>query len=99
MSYVYARDLKDELKTDEWMGKGFEAKLREAERRGVELLVGKFFDTPIFDEYSDDPTHQAQSSSAPGAKRAQKENRHGAASAAAAHSKSTQKTHRKEARK
>jgi len=50
MSYVYARDLKDECKTDEWMGKGFEAKLREAERRGVELLVGKFFDTPIFDD-------------------------------------------------
>jgi len=42
-SPIYARDLKSEMLTDSFMGKGFEEKLKEAERKGKELIVGEYY--------------------------------------------------------
>ena len=42
MGNVYARDLKSELLNDVFMGKGFEKKLKEADEKSVELIVGKY---------------------------------------------------------
>jgi len=40
---IYARDLDEEIKTDAFMGKGFEEALRMAEAKGYDLEVGTFF--------------------------------------------------------
>jgi hypothetical protein len=42
MSYVYARDLKKECRTDAFMGAGFEAALKRAEDHDADLIVGEF---------------------------------------------------------
>ena len=49
-SPIYARDLKPEMLNDTFMGKGFEAKLKEAESKGVELIVGVYYKTAKVDD-------------------------------------------------
>jgi len=41
-SPVYARDLKEECRTDGFMGKGFEEMLKKANAEGKEVVVGHF---------------------------------------------------------
>ncbi|MFA5132974.1 MAG: hypothetical protein WC444_06635 [Candidatus Paceibacterota bacterium] len=40
---TYARDIKPEYLTDTFFGKGFEAKLKKAEKNEKDLEVGIFF--------------------------------------------------------
>ena len=42
MTKIYASDLKEEKRTDAFMGKGFEEKLKEAQDQDCELIVGEF---------------------------------------------------------
>ena len=49
-SDIFARDLAPEQRTDTFMGKGFEDKLAEAERKDVELIVGRFYPRAYLDE-------------------------------------------------
>lgn len=46
---IYARDLKPEMLTDIFMGAGFEAKLKEAEKKGKELVVGEYFKEAVIE--------------------------------------------------
>lgn len=41
---IYARDLKDSIKNDTFMGEGFEAAYKKAEETGDDLVVGYFCD-------------------------------------------------------
>jgi len=47
MSQVYARDLKPECLTDAFMGAGFEEKLKQAEAKGVELVIGRYYKNAV----------------------------------------------------
>jgi hypothetical protein len=42
MTQIYASDLAPEKRNDAFMGKGFEAKMKEAEQKGMELVIGEF---------------------------------------------------------
>jgi len=46
MTEIYARDLHSDLKTDSFMGKGFEKALAEAEANDEDLVIGTFDDSP-----------------------------------------------------
>jgi hypothetical protein len=42
---IYARDLRPEILTDSFMGKGFESKLKFANEKNAELIVGYYLKT------------------------------------------------------
>jgi len=42
MGNVYARDLKPEMLNDSFFGEGFEKLLKEADKKGIELIVGEY---------------------------------------------------------
>jgi len=50
MSDVYARDIAEEKLNDAFFGKGFEKLLKEAEEKGVDVVVGKFYKKPYIIE-------------------------------------------------
>lgn len=43
---IYARDLKESMLKDAWLGNGFEALLKEAKEQDKDVLVGYFLNKP-----------------------------------------------------
>ena len=50
MAEVYLSDLAEDKQTDAFLGKGTEALKKEAEEKGVEVVVGEFYSKPKLDE-------------------------------------------------
>lgn len=50
MAKVYARDLNKSILTDGFFGKGFEDMLKEAEEKGLDVIVGTFDSKPKIEE-------------------------------------------------
>jgi hypothetical protein len=44
MAKVYLSDLAEDKQTDSFLGKGTEALKKEAEEKGIEVVVGEYFD-------------------------------------------------------
>lgn len=47
---VYLRDLKEELQTEEFLGKGLNELKKKAKKENKEIVVGKYFDMPSLEE-------------------------------------------------
>ena len=50
MAEVLMRDIKKELRTDAFFGEGTEKLIEEAEEKGIDVVVGRFYDKPRLDE-------------------------------------------------
>lgn len=47
---IYARDIDSMIRNDRFMGKGFEKLVKKADKKGNDVVVGRFYQKPYVDE-------------------------------------------------
>ena len=50
MTKVLMRDIAKDKQTDSFFGKGTEKLIEEAEEKGIDVVVGEYYDKPRLDE-------------------------------------------------